>query len=617
MNAKKWVLSLPVIVLILAALLAGFNYVTDPFGAFGDRFMQWFSYDETNNPRAAKISYLEQHHDEYDSYFLGCSSTSSLPTESFNEMLNAKFYNLIMYGADMKDCEKIANYLIDNYTVKNLVLNVYLDNGLTYDDESNKLTHSLHYKTDPDMSALSYYSRFFLADPRYGYQKLVNKKKDTLMPQSFDVFDEQTGAYDKRVRDVEPIGSTADYLNAYPVFTNYPNHEPLHLYKTEACMQSVAAIRKVCEENGVNLIVLTAPVYTDYYKNFYDEDITNFYESLAKVTDYWDFSSSSVSSEPRFFYDSTHFRNNIGEMMAARIAEKEYPDFTPAITAIPSDFGTYVTADTPHDYFTQRPAPRTDDDTAVQVPVLTWHQLTEEVSGSATISPETFRKQIQALSEAGCNAISLEQLRDYVYNGTPLPEKPIVLTFDDGYLSNYEDAFPVLGEYNMKATIFAIGVSIGKDTYKDTDHAMTPHFGAAEMQEMVDSGLISIQSHTYDMHQWPPFEDGNDRVRETLAQLPGESDADYEAAVKADIQQSQQAIEPITGEKVNALSYPEGAYGTLTMDALRSQGIELTFTTQPGVNAVVQGLPQTLYSMHRITMTEDTNMDEFLAELAK
>ena len=75
--------------------------------------------------------------------------------------------------------------------------------------------------------------------------------------------------------------------------------------------------------------------------------------------------------------------------------------------------------------------------------MLTWHQLTEEVSGSATISPETFRKQIQALSDAGCNTISLEQLRDYVYNGTPLPEKPIVLTFDDGYLSNYEDAFPV------------------------------------------------------------------------------------------------------------------------------------------------------------------------------
>ena len=137
------------------------------------------------------------------------------------------------------------------------------------------------------------------------------------------------------------------------------------------------------------------------------------------------------------------------------------------------------------------------------------------------------------------------------------------------------------------------------------------------MLELVDSGLISILCHTFDWHLGPPFADGHDRVRETLAQLPGERDADSEAAVKADLQQSQQAIEPITGEKVNALSYPEGAYGTLTMDALRSQGIELTFTTQPGVNTVVQGLPQTLYSMHRITMTEDTNMDEFLAELAK
>ena len=170
----------------------------------------------------------------------------------------------------------------------------------------------------------------------------------------------------------------------------------------------------------------------------------------------------------------------------------------------------------------------------------------------------------------------------------------------------------------MVATIFMVGSTTGNtEHYKDTAYPITPHCSYEQGAEMVASGVISLQSHTYDMHQWPPFEDGNDRVRETLAQLPDESDEDYEAAVKADIQQSQQAIEPITGEKVNALSYPEGAYGTLTMDALRSQGIELTFTTQPGVNAVVQGLPQTLYSMHRITMTEDTNMDEFLAELAK
>ena len=64
-----------------------------------------------------------------------------------------------MYGADMRDCEKIAQYLVEHYEVKNLILNVYLDNGLTYDEESDRLTKNLHYKEDPDTSALSYYTR--------------------------------------------------------------------------------------------------------------------------------------------------------------------------------------------------------------------------------------------------------------------------------------------------------------------------------------------------------------------------------------------------------------------------------------------------------------------------
>ena len=167
MSSKKWVLVFLVTVLVLAALLAALNLAADPFGAFGDRLLSWFSYDETNNPRVAKFTYLEQHHDEYDSYILGCSSTSSFPVDAFNEAYDASFYNLIMYGADMRDCEKIARYLIEHYEVKNLILNVYLDNGLTYDEESDRLTKNLHYKEDPDTSVLSYYTRYLFADPRY------------------------------------------------------------------------------------------------------------------------------------------------------------------------------------------------------------------------------------------------------------------------------------------------------------------------------------------------------------------------------------------------------------------------------------------------------------------
>ena len=605
MSSKKWVLVFLVTVFVLAALLAGLNLAVDPFGAFGDRLLSWFSYDETNNPRVAKFSYLEQHHDEYDSYILGCSSTSSFPVDAFNEAYGASFYNLIMYGADMRDCEKIAQYLVEHYEVKNLILNVYLDNGLTYDEESDRLTKNLHYKEDSDTSVLSYYTRYLFADPRYALAKLNALRTDTILPQTFDVFDERTGCYDKRVRDAEPIGSEERYLESYPVFADYP-HQTLSLPYTEQCMQSVAAIKTLCEKAGVNLTVAAGPVYAEYLKNYEPETVAQFYRSLAQVTPFWDFSSSSVSCEMRYFYDGTHFRNNVGEMICARMTGRT--DFW-----IPDDFGTYVTADTPEDYFLNvlSPAALSADEISTQVPILMYHHLSEDVTNSEMVSPEQFEAQIRALSEAGYTGVSFDELQAYVLRGEPLPEKPVVITFDDGYRSNYTLAYPILQKYGMKATIFAIGVSFGTDHYKDTDYAITPHFGAAEAAEMTASGLISIQSHTYDMHQWPPYETGS-AVRENILQLSSESEEAYVQALTEDFTRSRALLEDATGRPVDVLAYPAGQYSTLTQVTLQSLGVHVTLSTNPGINTVVKGLPQTLYAMLRFGITEDVSPEALL-----
>ena len=605
MSSKKWVLVFLATVLVLAALLAALNLAADPFGAFGDRLLSWFSYDETNNPRVAKFTYLEQHHDEYDSYILGCSSTSSFPVDAFNEAYGASFYNLIMYGADMRDCEKIAQYLVEHYEVKNLILNVYLDNGLTYDEESDRLTKNLHYKEDPDTSALSYYTRYLFADPRYALAKLKALRTDTILPQTFDVFDERTGCYDKRVRDAEPIGSEERYLESYPVFADYPR-QTLSLPYTEQCMQSVASIKALCEEAGVSLTVVAGPVYAEYLKNFETETVAQFYRSLAQVTPFWDFSSSSVSCEMRYFYDGTHFRNNAGEMICARMTGR-------TDLWIPDDFGTYVTADTPEDYFLNvlSPKPLSQDEISTQVPILMYHHLSEDVTNSEMVSPEQFEAQIRALAEAGYTGISFDELQAYVLRGEPLPEKPVVITFDDGYRSNYTLAYPILQKYGMKATIFAIGVSFGTDHYKDTDYAITPHFGAAEASEMTASGLISIQSHTYDMHQWPPYETGL-AVRENILQLPGESEESYVQALTEDFTRSRALLEGATGQPVDVLAYPAGQYSTLAQVTLRSLGVHVTLSTNPGVNTVVKGLPQTLYAMLRFGITEDISPEALL-----
>ena len=164
----------------------------------------------------------------------------------------------------------------------------------------------------------------------------------------------------------------------------------------------------------------------------------------------------------------------------------------------------------------------------------------------------------------------------------------------------------------MKATIFAIGVSFGKDHYKDTDYAMTPHFGAAEAQEMADSGLVSIPSHTYDMHQWPPYEDGSAAVRENILPLAGESEEAYVQALTDDFTKSRAQLEAATGQPVDVLAYPAGQYSTLAQVTLQELGVHVTLSTNPGVNTVVKGLPQTLYAMLRFGITDDLTPEALL-----
>lgn len=228
------------------------------------------------------------------------------------------------------------------------------------------------------------------------------------------------------------------------------------------------------------------------------------------------------------------------------------------------------------------------------------------------VSPEQFEAQIRALSEAGYTGVSFDELQAYVLRGEPLPKKPVVITFDDGYLSNYTLAYPILQKYGMKATIFSIGVSFGKDHYKDTDYAMTPHFGAAEAAEMAGSGLISIQSHTYDMHQWPPYEDGSAAVRENILQLPSESEEAYVEVLTADFTRSRAQLEAAAGRPVDVLAYPAGQYSTLAQVTLQNLGVHVTLSTNPGINTVVKGLPQTLAAMLRFGVTEDLSPEALL-----
>lgn len=250
----------------------------------------------------------------------------------------------------------------------------------------------------------------------------------------------------------------------------------------------------------------------------------------------------------------------------------------------------------------------------VTVPIFMFHHFSN-VPSEWIMTPKAFEQDLQILQEARCEPISIQQLVDFVYQGKELPDHPVCLTFDDGYESNYTIAYPLLKKYHMKATIFAIGSYVGCTTYKNTGKPINPHFSYEQAVEMMDSGLIDIQSHSYDMHQYTPFEQIQPS-RETMLPLAGESKQQYQRAFCTDFATYQREYSMHTGKKLYALAYPKGAHSAYTEQLAHRLGYAITFTTQKNkVNRVVEKDPTSLYALGRFNVSENTTKEELLQYL--
>ena len=277
MSAKKWCITFILSSIIIVLIFALFNILVDPFGVFGDPIFNWYSYNMTNNPRAAKIAYLDKNknYEKYDSYVIGCSSTSSFSVEDLNENLGGSWYNMIMYGADMLDVEQTSKYVIDKYNAKNIMINIFISNSTKYNIEEDNLTRNMHAKLNGD-NIIKFYEKYMFLNPQYSIAKIKSKKEDSYLTKTFDVFNVETGAYDKKVRDVEPINTIEEYYESYPVFKDYP-YGYLEMTEIDTTVQSIKRIKEYCESKNVNVIFVMAPVYSEYLGYFNADEVKEYY----------------------------------------------------------------------------------------------------------------------------------------------------------------------------------------------------------------------------------------------------------------------------------------------------------------------------------------------------
>ena len=167
---------------------------------------------------------------------------------------------------------------------------------------------------------------------------------------------------------------------------------------------------------------------------------------------------------------------------------------------------------------------------ATSLPVLMYHDLTTDPSktNSMTVTDERFRLDMEFLQQFGYTPLLPADLINIREGKMQLPDKAVMVTFDDGYRSNYDYAYPVLQNTGMKAAIAVVAHNIRQEGDADSArHNMTWD----ELREMVDSGAVEVGSHTYNLHN-PQYGGNNapDGINGVM-RLKGESRSAYNARV--------------------------------------------------------------------------------------
>lgn len=214
------------------------------------------------------------------------------------------------------------------------------------------------------------------------------------------------------------------------------------------------------------------------------------------------------------------------------------------------------------------------------IPVLMYHYIRDIKGSSLATSKEKFARQMKYIHDEGYTAITLGELYDYNSGKITLPNKSVVITFDDGYKDNYENAYPILKKYKLNATIFVITDFINKN-----EDIVT----SKEIKEMSDNG-IDIESHTTHHDD-----------------LKGLS---YEQQLKTMVD-SRKVLEKIINKPVKYVAYPNGSYNDNSIKACRNAGYVMAFRTHENWCNKKDGM----YSLNRIYMNGNLTMVNFLKRI--
>lgn len=263
---------------------------------------------------------------------------------------------------------------------------------------------------------------------------------------------------------------------------------------------------------------------------------------------------------------------------------------------------------------------------AEKLTILSYHEIAEPgqaLTPQYAVSPTLFVRQIDWLRNRGYHFVSIDDVLADAAGKKPLPERAVLITFDDGYRSVYEHAWPILKLFKIPAVVAVVGAWEDEE-----DSAASINFdGRAiardrlmtwqQLKELSASGLIEIGSHSFDLHRGLVGNpQGNLQPAATTrlwlkAKNRYESEPEYQARVGADLKRSSREIRRHIGRAPRVIAWPYGRYNTYLRQQAEQLGMRVGLTLDDGANRA----DTPLWGLRRILVTGSLSLWDLEREI--
>ena len=246
----------------------------------------------------------------------------------------------------------------------------------------------------------------------------------------------------------------------------------------------------------------------------------------------------------------------------------------------------------------------------VEVPIIMYHLVTErdKYIGKYGIRPAALEADLQYLAAQGYTTVLMADVIAFVQNGTALPAKPIVLTFDDGNTGDILYVLPLLEKYDARAVVSIIGEATDKYTKEQAEKPgyKFPNMTWDEVRTLHESGRVEIQSHGYDMHG-----------KLGAGIRGGEGAEAYHARLKADLEKLQERIIAEVGFVPTTFTYPLGVISKGAQAVLEEVGFAASLSCQEGMNVLTVGDEVKLFNLMRSNRPANKNIGALLEAMPR